>query len=134
MKAFALKIYAPDEGIYYEGDAYSLTLPLYDGSYQVLAGHQEEVGAVAKGFGKAVTSAGEIEFCTNGGVVYVTPKRVELALLHVAKPQDFQAMLDRINETKAKERRKQSYYEHQTGAIALAKAIEKGAGRRETED
>ena len=135
MSAFALLIHSPDEGVFYEGQAESVTFPLWDGVYQILAGHQEEVAAVAEGQGKFVVGGKTQVFCTTGGVMHCTPTKVELALLHVADPAHYPDLLEHISETNAKERRKQSSYEHHQSAIALAKAINQGAkGKRPDED
>ena len=136
MRTFRLVIHSPDEGIYYEGEALSVCYPMSDGGGNtILGGHQEEIGLVAQGIGKFETQEGVKEFCTNGGIVHIAPDHTELALLHVADKDQYQAMLDRIADNKAKARRKQSYIEHQTSTIALAKAIQQGStGRRNDED
>ena len=136
MKTFSLLIHSPDEGVYYEGEVESVTFPMADGGgCTILADHQEEVGLVVSGYGKIVTPEGVKEYCTNGGIAYVTPHKTELALLHVDDKEHYQAMLERIADPKAKARRKQSYMEHQTGAIALAKAINQGSkGKRHLDE
>ena len=63
MNTFPLRIYESD-GIFYEGEAQSVTIPAEDGEYAVMALHENTVVAVEPGILHYVTDEGELFYAS----------------------------------------------------------------------
>ncbi len=127
--SFRLKILALDKA-FFEGDAQSLTVTAYDGSYQILAHHEPLVMAVREGVltfsyldetGNEITLKG-----INGlGIVNIAKDEVTVLVDSIEAPEE----IDRARAQRALERAKeqlrqdQSIQEYEMTKASLARAM-----------
>lgn len=87
MKSFLLKVYCTDKALF-EGDAVSLSVPLDDGLYGVMANHANTIAAIVKGNMKITRKDGGIIFAeVSEGMMKIEDNEV-LVLLDNAKITD----------------------------------------------
>ena len=127
--SFRLKILALDKA-FFEGDATSLIVPAYDGSYQILAHHEPLVMAVREGLLKfTFTDEAGSEITLKGinglGIVNITKEDVTVLVDSIEAPEE----IDRARAQRALERAKeqlrqdQSIQEYEMTKASLARAM-----------
>ena len=127
-ETFDLKILASDK-TFYDGKAVSLSVPAFDGSYQILAHHEPVVMAVKEGVirFRLTTEDGEtVRSGINGrGVVNIMPGQVVVLVASIEAPEEIdraraQAALDRAREQL---RQDQSIQEYEQSKASIARAM-----------
>ena len=128
-EVFHLKILAADK-TFYDGDAISLSIPAFDGSYQILAGHEPVVMALKEGVirFRLINEEGNENLRTgiNGlGLVKVTHTNVTVLVDSIEAPED----IDRARAERALKRameqlrQDQSIQEYEMSKASMARAM-----------
>lgn len=122
---FSLEIITPT-GVFWQGDCLCLTLPLADGSLQIMAHHSDEIAHVTMGCLRIRTPEDEVVFATMGGVMHCIDGTCRLLLQYVADSSHWQEMVEQQQQffAQQKQRRRQSYMQSRITALALARAFE----------
>ncbi|MBQ7715398.1 MAG: ATP synthase F1 subunit epsilon [Clostridia bacterium] len=125
MNTFRLEVLSPDRE-FYSGDCLSLTVPLHDGSYGIMAGHTPLVAAVVPGEASFVTPDGvRTTVSVSQGMVDVDRRDVKLLCDTVLLPEEIDEEAERREAEAAAEdmKGKQSYKEYMLSQIAFARAV-----------
>ncbi|MCR5249348.1 MAG: ATP synthase F1 subunit epsilon [Lachnospiraceae bacterium] len=103
MNTFPLRIYESD-GIFFEGDAQSVTIPAEDGEYAVLAAHENTVVAVEPGILHYVTDEGELFYASvSNGMLRVEDGDVLVLVETAERPEEIDEERARRKEEEARE-------------------------------
>ena len=125
MKTFRLSILSPERE-FYSGECVSLTVPLQDGSYGVMASHTPLIAAIVPGEASYCKPDGERVVCAvSQGMVHVSGSSVRILCESVLLPEEIDEEKQRIDaETAAAEMKgNQSYKEYTLSQIMFAKAV-----------
>lgn len=117
MTTFALQIVTPD-GIAYDGEATSLLLRTAAGDIQILARHEDYVGALSTGKAKIETPEGVKTASVSGGFVTVAGGAVRL----VPTTFEFAEEIDLSRAEAAAERAKDAMEKKSGAELDVAKA------------
>lgn len=125
MKAFGLQVISVN-GVFYDDKALEIILPLEDGEFAILAGHEEMILAISDGVIRIKKPDGEwIVGVVSLGSVQVAGNRCIVIVNTVEKPED-------IDKRRAQEaydfamehlRQKQSIKEFKKSQAGLARAL-----------
>ena len=103
MTLFPLAIYESD-GIFFEGDAQSLTIPAEDGEYGVQALHENVVIAVVPGILRYTTEEGEVCYASvSNGMLRVEDGDVLVLVETAEHPEEIDAERAKRKEQEARE-------------------------------
>ncbi|MBR0303884.1 MAG: ATP synthase F1 subunit epsilon [Clostridia bacterium] len=125
MKTFHLEILSPDRE-FYSGECVSMTIPLDDGSYGVMADHVPLVAAVIPGEVTFTKPDGEcVIVAVSQGMVDVGDNSVKLLCESALRPDEIDEERERREAESAAEdmKGKQSYKEYMLSQITLARAM-----------
>ena len=125
MKPFYLEILSPERE-FYAGECVSMTLPLGDGSYGVMADHVPLVAAVVPGEVTFTKPGGErVIVAVAQGMVDIGDNCVKLLCESALKPEEIDEERERREAEAAAEDMKgrQSYKEYMLSQITLARAM-----------
>lgn len=128
-EVFHLKILASDK-TFYEGPVISMTIPAFDGSYQIMAHHEPVVMALKEGvirlkFESEDGSEGVITGINGLGLVNITREGVTVLVDSIEAPED----IDRARAEKALKRameqlrQDQSIQEYEMSRASMARAM-----------
>lgn len=125
-KKFSLKVLAADK-IFYEGEAVSLVIPIYDGFMQILADHEPMVIATIEGLIRFRTEdkSPEQEGLAGVGMVRIDEGKVTVLVDSIERPEEIDAARAREALERAKEqlRQDQSIQEYRISQANLARAM-----------
>ncbi|MBR6381826.1 MAG: ATP synthase F1 subunit epsilon [Lachnospiraceae bacterium] len=125
-KKFPLKILAAD-GVFFDGEAESLTVPAVDGSLQILAGHENMVLATVEGLVRVRTAEREPLITGVAGVGFTQVSHGEVTVLvdTIERPEDIDRARAERALARAKEqlRQDQSIQEYEISKASLARAM-----------
>ena len=125
MKSFKLEVLSPDRA-FYIGDCVSLTLPLHDGLYGVMADHAPLTAAIVPGEVTFTTPGGERIVCAvSQGMVDVDSAGVKLLCETVLRPDEIDEEEARREAEIAAEdmKGKQSYKDYMLSQVIFARAM-----------
>ncbi len=125
MNTFYLEILSPERA-FYTGDCVSLTLPLGDGLYGVMANHEPLTAAIVPGEVSFTKPDGERVVCAvSQGMVDIRGKRVRLLCESALAPDEIDEERERREAEIASEdmKGKQSYKEYMLSQITFARAV-----------
>ena len=125
MKSFKLEVLSPDRA-FYIGDCVSLTLPLHDGLYGVMADHAPLTAAIVPGEVTFMTPGGERIVCAvSQGMVDVDGAGVKLLCETVLRPDEIDEEEARREAEIAAEdmKGKQSYKDYMLSQVIFARAM-----------
>ena len=125
MKAFRLSVLSPDRA-FYVGDCVSLTVPLQDGIYGIMASHSPLIAAVIPGEVTFTLPDGKKVICAvSSGMVDADASEVRVLCESVLLPEEIDEAKQRLDaETAANEMKgEQSYKEFMLSQIMFAKAV-----------
>jgi len=125
MKSFKLEVLSPDRA-FYIGDCVSLTLPLHDGLYGVMADHAPLTAAIVPGEVTFTTPGGERIVCAvSQGMVDVDGAGVKLLCETVLRPDEIDEEEARREAEIAAEdmKGKQSYKDYMLSQVIFARAM-----------
>ena len=124
-RVFHLEVLSPDRS-FYVGDCVSITVPLHDGQYGVMAGHVPLTAAIVPGEVSFKTPDGAAVLCSvSQGMLDVEDNVVKLLCESVLRPDEINEDAERIAAEKAAEamRGKQSYKDYMLSEILFARAV-----------
>ncbi|MBR3307705.1 MAG: F0F1 ATP synthase subunit epsilon [Lachnospiraceae bacterium] len=125
MKPFPLRIYESD-GIFYEGEALSVTIPASDGEYGVWADHENSVVAVVPGIMHFTTPDNEVRYASvASGMLRVEGGDVLILVETAESPDEVDAERARRQEEAEREKMRsaRSTREHQMAEIRLKREL-----------
>ena len=124
MDTFKLEIYTPDR-CFYDGPAQSLVLPIPDGEYGVMPGHEPTVTAIEPGELRFQTAGGWQEAAVSSGFAEIMPDRTVLLVASAEHPDEIDIRRAQQARERAEERlrQKQSVQEYYRSKAALARAM-----------
>jgi F-type H+-transporting ATPase subunit epsilon len=125
MKSFKLGIFAADK-IFFEGEALSVVLPLWDGQYGVQANHANVVSAVVPGVMKYTLADGEVRYAAiSGGIFKVEGGDVLVLSETVESPDEIDENRAKRDLELAREKilHKSSLREYKDAETRIAKAL-----------
>ena len=125
MKSFKLSIYASDK-IFFDGEAVSIVLPIWDGQYGIQANHTNVVSATVPGVMKYTLPDGKTKYAAiSGGIVKVESGDVLVLSETVESPEEIDEKLAREELERAREDilHKQSVRDHKDAERKIAKAL-----------
>lgn len=125
MKTFRLSVLSPERE-FYTGECVSLTVPLSDGSYGIMASHLPLIAVVVPGEATITKPDGEKIVCAvSSGMVDADGKEVRVLCESVLLPEEIDEEKQRIDaEAAAAEMAgQQSYKEYMLSQIMFAKAV-----------
>lgn len=125
MKTFRLEAMSPDRD-FYSGECASLTVPLHDGSYGIMAGHAPLTAAVVPGEATIVAPSGKRIVCAvSQGIVDAGRNGVRLLCESILLPEEIDEEAEiREAEAAAEDMKgKQSYKDYMLSQLMLAKAL-----------
>ncbi|MBO4910430.1 MAG: ATP synthase F1 subunit epsilon [Lachnospiraceae bacterium] len=128
-EVFHLKILASDK-TFYDGQAISMTIPAFDGSYQIMAHHEPVVMALKEGvirlkYEEEDGSEATITGINGLGLVNITKDMVTVLVDSIEAPED----IDRARAEKALKRameqlrQDQSIQEYEMSRASMARAM-----------
>ena len=110
MKPFYLKVVASDK-VFFEGDCFSLVVPIDDGSIGILADHENTVAVIVSGEIDIKPAEGEeIHGFVGDGFMEIIDGEVTVVVLSAEMPEE----IDAERATEALERAKEELKHHQT--------------------
>ena len=124
-RIFHLEILSPDRS-FYVGDCVSITVPLHDGLYGIMAGHVPLTAAIVPGEVAFKTPDGEISICSvSQGMIDVENNTVKLLCETVLRPEEINETAEKLAAEKAMEemRGKQSYKDYMLSQVLFARAV-----------
>lgn len=125
MNTFHLEILAPDRK-FYTGECESLTVPLDDGSYGIMANHTPFIAAVVPGEASFRTPDGRRVICAvSQGMVDAADNSVKLLCETVFLPEEIDEENERREAALAAEdmKGKQSYKDYMLSQIMFSRAV-----------
>ena len=125
MKTFHLSILSPERP-FYIGESTSITLPLQDGIFGIMANHAPLVSVVIPGEVAFVTPDGERHLCVvSDGMVDVGQNEVKLLCESVLAPDEIdEDAAERDARLAAEDMKgKQSYQDYRMSEMMFAKAV-----------
>ena len=125
MNTFYLEILSPERA-FYTGDCVSLTLPLGDGLYGVMANHEPLTAAIVPGEVSFTKPGGQRVVCAvSQGMVDIRKKRVRVLCESALAPDEIDEERERREAEIASEdmKGKQSYKEYMLSQITFARAV-----------
>jgi len=125
MKTFYLEILSPDRA-FYTGECVSMTVPLHDGTYGIMADHTPLTAAIVPGEATFTKPDGERVVCAvSQGMVDVERGGVKLLCESVLRPEEIDEETERREaETAAEDMKgKQSYKDYMLSQIVFARAV-----------
>ena len=103
MNTFPLRIYESD-GVFYNGEAQSVTVPAGDGEYAVMAMHENAVVAIEPGILHFVTEDGELFYASvSNGMLRIEDGDVLVLVETAEAPEEIDAERARRKEEIARE-------------------------------
>lgn len=130
-RSFRLEILTPDRA-FYRGEAEYAMLPLLDGMYGVLYGHEPVTAAIAAGLLRYQTADGWQEAVVGQGFAEVRAQSVVVLVSSAEHPEE----IDRVRAQRALERAQeelrfhQSREEHLRSQAAMARALARLKARK----
>ena len=123
-KTFYLEIISVDRQ-FYIGPAEGLILPIQDGQYGVLAGHEPTVTAIEPGELKYKVNGEWQSASVSGGFAEITPEYAVVLIASVEHPEEIDIKWAEAARERAEERlrHKQSVVEYYNSKAALARAM-----------
>ena len=123
-KTFYLEIISVDRQ-FYIGPAEGLILPIQDGQYDVLAGHEPTVTAIEPGELKYKVNGEWQSASVSGGFAEITPEYAVVLIASVEHPEEIDIKRAEAARERAEERlrHKQSVVEYYNSKAALARAM-----------
>lgn len=124
-RSFHLEVLSPDRS-FYMGDCISLTVPLHDGLYGVMAGHVPLTAAVVPGEVVFKTPDGRTTVCSvSQGMIDVESNGVKILCETVLRPEEIDEAAERDAAEKAAQamRGKQSYKDYMLSQVLFARAV-----------
>ena len=125
MKPFKLSIYASDK-IFFEGEAVSIILPIWDGQYGIQANHTNVVSVTVPGVMKYILTDDTIKYAAiSGGIVKVENGNVLVLSETVESPEEIDENRAKADLERAKEAiiHKQSLRDYKDAETKIAKAL-----------
>ena len=125
MKQFNLRVLAADRP-FYDGEALSVTIPLLDGKYGVLADHQNMISTVIPGKLVFLTPENEEIVCAvSNGFVKVEDNEVLICVEDIETPDEIDLERAKADANKAREHilHKRSNSDFKSAQARLARAI-----------
>ncbi len=125
MNTFLLSILSPERP-FYVGESTTVTLPLQDGMFGIMANHVPLVSVVVPGEVAFVTPDGERHFCVvSQGMVDVGGNEVKLLCESVLAPDEIDEDAAARDAQLAAEdmKGKQSYQDYRVSEMMFAKAV-----------
>ncbi|MBP3296620.1 MAG: ATP synthase F1 subunit epsilon [Lachnospiraceae bacterium] len=125
MNTFHLKIYESDSA-FFEGEAEIAVIPVEDGEYGVMAGHENAVVAVMPGIMHYRPVGGEMQYASVGNGMLRVEKNDVLVLVETAeRPEEINEARARAAEAEAREAmlQKKSYQEYRLAEIQLEREL-----------
>ena len=125
MKSFRLEVLSPDRA-FYIGECVSLTLPLHDGLYGVMADHAPLTAAIVPGEVTFTTPDGERVVCAvSQGMVDVDRMGMKLLCESILRPDEIDEEEQRREAEIAAEdmKGKQSYKDYMLSQVIFARAM-----------
>ena len=125
MKTFRLEAFSP-ERVFYSGECVSLTFPLNDGLYGIMAGHTPFTAAVVPGEVSFVTPDGKRTVCAvSQGMIEIYGDSARLLCESILLPEEINEEKERREAEAAAEdmKGKQSYKDYMLSQIMLTKAL-----------
>lgn len=135
MKQFKLRVLAADKA-FYEGEALSITIPLLDGKYGVLADHQNMISTVIPGKLEFTTTEQEKIVCAvSNGFVKVEDNDVLICVEDIESPDEIDIKRAQADAQFAKEHiaHKRSNADFKSAQARLARAINRIKVKNDTE-
>ena len=125
MKTFHLDILSPDRA-FYTGECVSMTVPLHDGLYGVMADHAPLTAAIVPGEVTFTTPDGERTVCAvSQGMIDVDGTGVKVLCESALRPEEIDEETERREAQIAEEdmKGKQSYKDYMLSQIIFARAV-----------
>ena len=125
MKTFYLQILSPDRA-FFSGECVSMTVPLHDGSFGIMADHSPLTAAVIPGEITFQKPDGERVVCAvSQGMVDVENNEVKVLCESALLPEEIDEETERREAAIAAEdmKGKQSYKDYMLSQIMFAKAV-----------
>lgn len=125
MNTFHLRIYESDSA-FFEGEAEIVVIPVEDGEYGVMAGHENAVVAVAPGIMHYRPAGEEMQYASVGNGMLRVEKNDVLVLVETAeRPEEIDEARARAAEEEAKETmlQKKSYQEYRIAEMQLEREL-----------
>ena len=125
MKQFKLRVLAADKA-FYDGEAFSLTIPLLNGKYGVLADHQNMISTVIPGKLTFKTPENEEIVCAvSNGFIKIEDNDVLICVEDIETPDEIDIKRAQSDVDFAKEHiaRKRSNADFKSAQARLARAI-----------
>ena len=125
MKPFHLEILSPDRA-FYTGDCVSITVPLHDGLYGVMADHEPLTAAIVPGEVVFTSPDGTKTVCAVAqGMIDVDSSGVRLLCESALRPEEIDEETERREAEIAAEDMKgrQSYKDYMLSQIIFARAV-----------
>ena len=125
MKSFTLHVLSPERR-FYSGECVSVTVPLRDGSYGIMANHSPLIAAVIPGEAAFTKPDGERVVCAvSSGMVDARNNVVSILCESVLLPEEIDEDKQRLDAeaAQAEMKGKQSYKEYMLSQIMFAKAV-----------
>ncbi len=125
MNSFHLEIMSPDRP-FYKGDCLSAVIPLADGAYGIMAGHEPLTAAVVPGEISFSTPDGKRTVCAvSQGMISIGAEGVRVLCESVLLPGEIDEEKERREAETAAENMKgrQSYRDYMLSQITFARAI-----------
>ena len=122
---FHHEILSPERA-FYVGECVSLTVPLGDGSYGIMAHHTPLTAAVVPGEAAFTTPDGERVICAiSQGMIDVANNSVKLLCESALRPEEIDEENERREAERAEEdmKGKQSYKDYMLSQIMFARAV-----------
>lgn len=125
MMTFHLEILSPDRA-FYIGECVSLTVPLQDGAYGVMANHTPFTAAIVPGEASFTTPDGTHTVCAvSQGMVDIEHNAVKLLCDSILRPEEIDEERERREALLAAEdmKGKQSYKDYMLSQLVFARAV-----------
>ncbi|MBR1471639.1 MAG: ATP synthase F1 subunit epsilon [Lachnospiraceae bacterium] len=125
MKTFSLKIYEADSP-FFEGEAESLTVPVEDGEYGVMAYHENAVVAVVPGILHYKPAGGEMQYASvANGMMRVEQNDVLVLVETAERPEELDMARVKAAEEEAREAllQKRSLQEYRIAEMRLEREL-----------
>ena len=122
---FFLEAMSPDR-VFYRGECVSITVPLFDGQYGVMAGHLPVTAAIVPGEATFTTPDGTVTRCSvSQGMIDVENNTVKLLCESILRPEEIDEEAEKIAAEKAAEamRGKQSYRDYMLSQVLFGRAV-----------
>jgi len=124
-KSFYLEILTPSR-TFYRGECVSLTVPLDDGAYGIMANHVSITAAIIPGEATFTVPDGTTNLCSvSQGIIDVKNNTVKLLCESVLRPDEIDESEELMKVEKSKEdmRSKQGYKDYVLSEILLKQAM-----------